>query len=286
MMSIIKSLQSRLMPRSQLNQLLIGELSWGRFIGLLLFAYAFFALYVYFRADRMIFLPQPASYQDTGEILKLPVTDSEKISAIYLPNPQAAYTLLYIHGNAEDLGDVRPVLDRLHDWGFSLFAYDYRGYGTSDGQPGEKSAYQDAEAAYAYLTQQLKVPPDRIVVYGRSVGGGSAVELATRHPLAGLILESTFTSTFRVVAPIPLLPFDKFDNLDKIPQVRCPVLVMHGQADSVIPFQHGQKLYDAAPNPKLHLWVEGAGHNNFAAIAGDRYRATLIAFQRLIEKTE
>jgi abhydrolase domain-containing protein 17 len=285
MMSVI-TIQSQVMLRSQLNPLLIGELSWGRLIGSLLFVYALFALYVYFRADRMIFLPQPASYQDTGEILKLPVTDSEKISAIYLPNPQATYTLLYIHGNAEDLGDIRPVLDRLHDWGFSLFAYDYRGYGTSDGQPGEKSAYQDAEAAYAYLMQQLKVPPHRIVVYGRSVGGGSALELATRHSLAGLILESTFTSTFRVVVPFPLLPFDKFANLDKIRQVRCPALVMHGDADSVIPFQHGQKLYEAAPNPKLHLWVEGAGHNNFAAIAGDRYRATLMTFQRLLEKSK
>ncbi len=274
------------MPKSQLKQLLIGELSWPRLIGSLLFIYGFFAVYVFFRADSMIFLPQPASYQDNGEILKLPVTDREKISAIYIPNPKATYTLLYIHGNAEDLGDIRPVLDRLHGSGFSIFAYDYRGYGTSDGQPSEKNAYQDAEAAYAYLTQQLKVPSDRMIVYGRSVGGGSAVELATRHDLAGLILESTFTSVFRVVVPIPLLPFDKFANLDKIPQVRCPVMVMHGEADSIIPFQQGQKLYEAAPNPKLSLWVEGADHNNFTWVAGDRYLTALMAFQQLIQQSK
>jgi abhydrolase domain-containing protein 17 len=285
MMSVI-TMQSELMPRSQLNQLLIGEPSWRRLIASVLFIYSFFALYVFFRADSMIFLPQPASYQDSNHILKIPVTNQEKISAFYWPKRQAKYTLLYIHGNAEDLGNIQPTVENLYKKGFSIFAYDYRGYGTSDGQPSEKGAYQDAEAAYSYLTQQLKVPPDRIIVYGRSVGGGSAVELATHHRLAGLILESTFTSTFRVVVPIPLLPFDKFANLDKIPQVRCPVLVMHGDADAVIPFQHGQKLYEAAPNPKLHLWVEDAGHNNFAAIAGDRYRATLMAFQRLIEKSK
>ena len=231
----------------------------------------------------MIFLPQPSSYRDTEDALKIPVRDSEQISAIYLPNPKAAYTLLYIHGNAEDLGDVRFLLERLHSWGFSVFAYDYRGYGTSDGMPSERNAYQDANAAYNYLTQQLKVSPNQVIVYGRSVGGGSATELANRHPVAGLILESTFTSAFRVVVPFPLLPFDKFPNLVKLRKVRCPVLVMHGQADLTIPFQHGERLYQAAPQPKEFLWVAEAGHNNFAGAAGDRLPQTLDSFQELIE---
>ena len=137
----------------------------------ILFIYTCFALYVYFRADSMIFLPQLASYQDDGSILKLPVSQDETISALYLPNPKSTYILLYIHGNAEDLGDIRPQLERFHRWGYSVFAYDYRGYGTSDGKPSEKRAYQDAETAYQYLTEQLKIPGDRIIVYGRSVGG-------------------------------------------------------------------------------------------------------------------
>lgn len=249
----------------------------------LLFIYTCFALFVFFRADSMIFLPQPASYQDTEDILKLPVMDSEQISAIYLSNPEAAYTLLYMHGNAEDLGDIWSLLKRLHSWGFSVFAYDYRGYGTSDGRPSERNAYQDANAAYQYLTQKLKAPAQQIIVYGRSVGGGSATELATRHPVAGLILESTFTSAFRVVVPFPLLPFDKFSNLDKLQKVRCPVLVMHGQADQIVPFQHGQKLYEAAPEPKAFLWVAEAGHNDFTRVAGERLRQTLVYFQQLVE---
>lgn len=231
----------------------------------------------------MIFLPQPTSYQDSKDIIKVPVTSTEKISAIYLPNSQSAYTFLYIHGNAEDLGDIRPVLDRLHGLGFSVFAYDYRGYGTSNGNPSEHNAYQDADAAYIYLTKQLKIPSDRIIVYGRSVGGGSATELATRHSIGGLILESTFTSAFRVVVPFPLLPFDKFSNLDKLPKVNCPVLVMHGQADETIPIQHGRSLYQAAPEPKMSLWIADAGHNDFTAVAGERYRQTLLSFQQLVK---
>lgn len=271
------------MHRLTLRKLLIGELSWKGLVRSLLFIYAFFAIYVYFRADSMIFLPQPVSYQDTKEILKVPVTQTEQISATYLPNAQATYTLLYIHGNAEDLGDVRPMLVRLHDWGFSVFAYDYRGYGTSDGQPSEANAYPDADAAYQYLTQQLKIPPEQIIVYGRSVGGGSATELASRYPVAGLILESTFTSAFRVIVPFPLLPFDKFSNLDKLRETHCPVLVMHGQADRTIPVYHGQMLYQAASEPKLALWVETAGHDDFTWVAGDRHQQALQSFQKLVE---
>jgi abhydrolase domain-containing protein 17 len=268
------------------KKLLIGEFSWKRMIQSIAFIYIFFALYVFFRADSMIFMPQPSTYQDTTEILKLPVNKTEKIAAIYLPNPQAKYTLLYNHGNALDLGDLRPILDRLHQWGFSVFAYDYRGYGTSSGHPSENNAYQDANVAYSYLTQELKVPPQQIIIYGQSLGGGIATELAVQQPAAGLILESTFTSAFRVVVPFPILPFDKFTNQDKLRKVRYPVLVMHGEADEVIPFQHGQRLFATAAEPKLALWIPGAGHNDFTWVAGDRQQKALAAFQQLVEKNK
>jgi abhydrolase domain-containing protein 17 len=98
------------------RKLFIGDLSWKRLIRSIVFIYTFFAMYVFFRADSMIFLPQPATYQDTKDILKIAVGSTEKISAVYLPNPQAKYTLLYSHGNAGDFGDLRPTLDRLHNW--------------------------------------------------------------------------------------------------------------------------------------------------------------------------
>ncbi len=259
------------------------EFKWKRVMRLLLFIYTCFGIYIFFRADSMMFLPQPVSYKDTKDIRKIPVTESEQISAIYLPNNRAKYTILYIHGNAEDLGDARPMLDRLQGLGFSVFAYDYRGYGTSTGTPGEQNAYRDAEAAYTYLTQQLKISPQQIIVYGRSIGGGSATEVVTRHATAGLILESTFTSAFRVVLPFPLLPFDKFTNLDKLQKVHCPVLVMHGGIDRTIPIQHGRKLYEVASEPKISLWVKDAGHDDLPEIAGKRYDQALLSFQKLID---
>jgi abhydrolase domain-containing protein 17 len=265
------------------RQLIARDLSWYRLMRSLLFIYTLVAIFIFVRSDSLIFMPQPVSYQDTTDILKLPVTHNEQISAVYLPNSQAGFTVLYIHGNAEDLGDIRPVLARLHRQGFSVFAYDYRGYGTSNGTPGEANAYRDAEVAYTYLTKQLNIPADRIIVYGRSLGGGSATEIATRYPVAGLILESTFTSAFRLFMPFPLLPFDKFTNLDKLKKVHCPVLVMHGQADRLIPIQQGRSLYEAASEPKMSLWVADAGHNDFADVAGDRYRQTLLSFQQLVK---
>ncbi|PSB48020.1 alpha/beta hydrolase [Chamaesiphon polymorphus] len=271
------------MHQFSFQKLLFGDSIWHRVGQSLLFVYVCFALIIFVLADSMIFLPQPASYKDAKDIIKLPIAKTDRISATYLPNPQAKYTLLYIHGNAEDLGYVRPQLDRLHSWGFSVFAYDYRGYGTSSGKPSETNAYEDANAAYTYLTQQLKIPADRIIVYGRSVGGGSATELASKNTVAGLILESTFTSAFRVVVPFPLLPFDKFSNLDKISKVRAPVLIMHGKSDEVIPFDHGRSLYEAAPQPKMSLWVANAGHNNFTDVAGTRHQQALLSFQQLLE---
>ncbi len=267
--------------RQNYRQILLGSFSWQRLILSPLLIYVCFALYVFFKADSMIFLPQPTSYQDTDEILKLPVTDTEKISALYLPNPNATFTLLYIHGNAEDLGDIRPRLEQLQQSGLSVFAYDYRGYGTSDGQPSERNAYKDAKQAYAYLTQELEVKPNRLLVHGRSLGGGSAVYLAAQYPVAGVILESTFTSAFRIVLPFPILPFDKFTNLDRIKQVKAPVLVMHGEEDQLIPIQQGHQLFEAASGPKRSLWVAGAGHNNFPQVAGEKYFQALKELQQL-----
>ena len=272
------------MDRQALKRRLLGEFTFKRLVRSLIFIYVCFCLYVFFFADQKIFLPQPSSYQDSSDILKLTTPDQIKLSAIYLPNPASSYTILYTHGNAEDLGDIRPVLQQLQNIGFSVFAYDYRGYGTSQGTPSERHAYRDIDTAYDYLTQKLHVPTQQIIAYGRSVGGGSAVDLAARKPVAGLIMESCFTTAFRVIVPIPILPFDKFRNINKIRKVNCPVLVMHGKADEVIPFQHGEKLFAAAREPKLSLWVDEAGHNDFMWVAGDRYAKTLREFAQLLPR--
>ena len=266
------------MNSNLIYKIIIGKFTFTRLIRSSLLIYIIFAVYIFFRADSMIFLPHPSSYQDSDKIIKLTSPDQIQLSAIYLPHPQATYTILYVHGNAEDLGDIEPILQQLQQLRFNVFAYDYRGYGTSQGKPSEKNAYRDIETAYQYLVQNLHIPPEKILVYGRSVGGGSAVDLATHHPVAGLILESTFTSAFRVVVSFPILPFDKFPNRNKLKNIDCPILIMHGTADEVIPFEHGLQIFAAASEPKLSLWVEQAAHNDFMWVAGKKYEETLQEF--------
>ncbi|MDP9267222.1 MAG: alpha/beta hydrolase [Acidobacteriota bacterium] len=233
--------------------------------------YIVFALVAFFLADQMMFYPRPSSYREDAKIMTLRTADGKAIAAMYLPNPQAKFTILYSHGNAEDIGDLEPLFQQLHDAGFAVFGYDYEGYGTSEGRPSERATYADIDAAYAFLTQTQRMPPARVIVFGRSVGSGPAIDLAARQPVGGLIIQSGFTSAFRVLTRVPLLPFDKFRNLYKLKQVRCPVLVMHGKRDGVIPFHHGKRLFEAAPGPKWSLWVDAAGHNDFEWQARNRY---------------
>jgi len=185
------------------------------------------------------------------------------------------------HGNAEDLGWVLPSLPPLRDLGFGVFAYDYRGYGLSQGRASEQHVYADIDAAYDFLTRELRVPAARIILYGRSLGAGAAVDLAARQSVGGLILESPFLTAFRVMTRIPLFPFDRFRNVDKIGRVRCPVLVMHGEADEIVPLWHGQRLFERAPGPKMFVSVPGAHHNDFMWVAGARYATALRDFEAL-----
>lgn len=264
--------------RNRLRTLLLGKFSLWRIMRSVLFIYLAIGGYAFFFADRQIFQPQSSSYQDDWTTIKLTTAPNVQISAVYLPHSNATYTVLYSHGNGEDLGDVRPLLAQIQAIGVNVFAYDYRGYGTSQGNSSEQTAYQDIDAAYRYLTMTLKQQPNRIIVYGRSVGSGPSIDLATRRPVAGLVVESGFTTAFRVLTQIPLFPFDKFTNINKIGAVHCPVLFIHGTRDRTIPFQHGRTLFDRANQPKTFLAVDGADHNDVEQIAGERYNQALRTF--------
>jgi len=240
--------------------------------------YLCFAIYAWFWSDGAIFLPQRCSYRDTSDVLKIRSANGNTISALYLPNPSAQYTLLVSHGNAEDLGDDRDWLESLRHAGFNVLAYDYQGYGTSQGKPSERAAYEDEQAAYDYLTGILKTQPEGILIFGRSVGSGPAVHLAARRPAGGLILQSAFVSAFRVLTRLPLLPFDKFPNYREISRVHCPVLIIHGSDDRVIPLWHGRQLFAAANQPKQFVLVGGADHNDLDMVGGAGYLKAIEEF--------
>ncbi|MGE9295312.1 MAG: alpha/beta hydrolase [Puniceicoccales bacterium] len=252
---------------------LINGLAIGVVVG-----YLGLCLFAVFFSDGMIFPAPKPSYTESKEYVKLPLRNGNEITALYLENPKATYTILYSYGNGEDLGTVRPKLEALHAQGYAVLGYDYPGYGTSDGRPSEQGCLEAIAAAFSYLVILRDVAPDSIVLFGRSLGGGPAFALASQKPVAGLITDGTFTSTFRVVTKRKLVPWDKFDNLAVIDKVQCPVLIIHGTEDRTVPFAHAETLYKAAPGRKEKLFVQGAGHNNLIEVAGSRYWDTVDSF--------
>ncbi len=244
-------------------------------------------------SDRLIFQPQPASYTDEslrntlsrasqpGKLIHI-FSGDQRLTAVYLPNSTAKYTLLFSHGNAEDNGDDLPFLQMYQTAGFAVFSYDYRGYGTSTGHPSESGVYEDAFAAYRYLTEMMHVPPEQVISMGRSVGCAPAIHLAARHQVAGLIAEAPFMTAFRVLTHVPLLPWDKFNNLRDIKNVHAPVLIIHGRNDGVVPFWHGERVFARANEPKQFLAVDGAGHNDVLFVAGKKYFETIKDFAAIL----
>jgi abhydrolase domain-containing protein 17 len=244
-----------------------------------LLAYATVVVVALLLAERVIFQPPPPSYGTAGlPVIRVPVDGTDSVAVLHLSDAGARYTILFSHGNAEDLGHLQPVLAELRRAGAAVIAYDYRGYGlSSQARPGVRSATEDLEAVYDWAVGQ-GIDPATIVLHGRSVGSGPTMELAARREVAGVILESAFTSAYRVVTRVRLLPFDPFPNIVRIRSVHRPVLVIHGTRDEVIPFGHGRLLHEAAPGPSRFFPVEGAGHNDLMYVAGDGYRRTIASF--------
>jgi len=239
--------------------------------------------------NRLIFFPPrypegfepPGSYGLKSEEVWITTADGVKINAWFFPNASSAEVLLCFHGNAENIGYALPRMKTLSRLGTNLLAVDYRGYGKSEGSPSEPGVYRDAEAAYRYLTVGRGFSPKNILIYGQSLGGAVAIDLASKRDCGGLVVESSFTSgrdMARRVFIIPLLeyvPKSRFDSIAKIAKVRAPVLILHGTQDEGIPFSMGEKLYQAAPEPKRFLPVPGAGHSDVFLTGGEHYLAAL-----------
>lgn len=243
-------------------------------------AYATVGLFACSVANRMIYMPPPASYGG-GEGGFVRFGDDEQFAAFYLDAPdEKAPVLLWSHGNAEDAGSLIPLGESFRQKGVGLFLYDYPGYGLSRGKPNEKGCFEAADQAYAYLVNEKKIAPERIVLVGQSLGSGASSYLAAKKKAAGVVLISPFISTFRVVTRVKILPWDQFDNLKALKRSSLPLLVVHGDADEVVPFWHGRKLYEAYQGPKEFLTLEGVGHNDLWPASGDEVREAVSQFAK------
>ena len=227
-------------------------------------------------ADSIIFQPPGGSPQQPGATM-LEVEPGIRIAVRYFPPQEGGVLLLYSHGNAEDLGMIRYRMNQYVEHGYGVAAYDYEGYGMSDGTPSESAAYRDIERVWRWLVEEKKIPQESIVIHGFSVGTGPSCYLAEKVDARALILEAPFQSTF-AVAGVGFLPFNRFPNIDRIANIDMSLLIIHGDADRIIPFSHGRKLFETAKEPKTLYTVEGAGHNNLILKAGENYWKTLRKF--------
>src|SRR5271157_2845152 len=239
---------------------------------------------IYFPPRYPVGFPPPETYEGEVEDVWLLTGDGVRINAFYRSNPSSRQVLLWFHGNAENIGYDLDHLRVLAKIGVNILAVDYRGYGKSEGKPDEAGVYQDADAAYDYLIKQRHFRAEDIIIYGHSLGGAVAVNLASRRPCGGLIVESSFTSAramARRMFAIPVIAYvvkSRFDSLQKIRDVRAPILIVHGTRDEVVPFEMGQQLFAAAPEPKRFYPIAGAGHNNLMEVGGESYLDCLQGF--------
>lgn len=243
----------------------------GRIVVLFAIAYVLLSMGAHYLSLSMLFPRPPAKYELGPDYVQLTAPDGVKIAGRHWANPKAKYTLLYLHGNYEDLGSLDDYLPQFVAEGYAVFAIDYRCYGRSEGVPTEANTAADAALAYDYMRTKLGVPADRLIIFGYSLGAGPGVELARQRPAAGLVLQGAFVSAYRVMTRISLFPGDKFVNLAKMPGLKLPVFVIHGTADDTVPFWHGEKLYGAVTARKQKLFVEGGPHAGLGDYTGPRY---------------
>lgn len=224
--------------------------------------------------------------KENVEVRRVSTRRGNEIIVMYVRHPLARLTVLYSHGNAADLGQLYELFTELsHHLRVNLMGYDYSGYGHSSGKPSEQNTYADVEAAYKCLEEIYLTHAENIILYGQSVGSGPTLHLAARLPqLRAVVLHSPILSGLRVVYPAKhTYWFDIYKNIDKIQQVNCPVLVIHGTADEVVDWSHGRHLWELSKEKYEPLWVEGGHHCNLELYP--EYIRHLKKFISVVEKS-
>lgn len=260
-------------------------------ISIAVFVYIGLLVIVFVAQPYFIYFPQKAFFEtpdETGlsyEDVSFETTDGVKLSGWFIPAEKPKGIILFFHGNAGNISHRMSSIRIFHRLDFSTFIFDYRGYGRSEGKTTEKGTYLDAEAAWRYLTEKRHVPPEKIIFFGRSLGGAIAAWLSQNHTPKALLIESTFTSVPDIAAniypflPVRLLARFGYNTDEYIKRINCPVLVIHSLNDDIIPFRHGRQLFEAAREPKEFLEITGT-HNDGFMTSGKRYEDGLNAFLR------
>ena len=251
--------------------------------------YVAFAGLVFIFQSSFIYYPERTLSADPGNIglsfenVSFETTDGVKLSGWFIPCDGARGVILFCHGNAGNISHRLDSIQIFHQLGLDIFIFDYRGYGQSEGKPSESGTYRDVEAAWQYLIKERQCMPDKIIIFGRSLGGAIAAYQACSHKPGALILESTFTSVPDLGAkvypflPVKLISRFKYDTEGYLERVNCPVLIVHSPDDEMMPYKHGQRLFEAANEPKEFLKISGS-HNEGFIISGKLYEEGLDAF--------
>ena len=252
-------------------------------------AYLAFTAFFFFFQSGYIYYPQrilsadPSSIGLSFEDITFETSDGLKLSGWFVPSAGDRGVILFCHGNAGNISHRLESIQIYHQLGLDIFIFDYRGYGQSEGKPSESGTYEDVDAAWQYLVSGRQIDPNRIVIFGRSLGGAVAAWQARNHTPGVLILESTFTSVPDIAAklypflPVKLLSRFKYDTVGYLDGIKCPVLIIHSRNDEIMPFKHGQRLFDVAREPKEFLEISG-GHNEGFITSGKRYEEGFNSF--------
>ncbi len=255
----------------------------------LVIGYLLLIAYVYAKQGAMLYFPAKEIESTPHNIgleyqeLTLKTKDGVDISAWYIPAEDARGFLLFCHGNAGNISHRLDSIRIFHGLGLSVLIFDYRGYGKSQGSPDEEGTYYDAEAAWDYLVNILHVKPEKIVLFGRSLGSAVVAELALRKQASALIIESGFTSVpdlgkkFFPHLPVSLISRYHYASISKVGKIKIPKLFVHSPEDEIVPFEHGVKLFEKASEPKEFLKIVG-GHNEGFLLSGKVYVDGLQAF--------
>ena len=239
--------------------------------------YCSICLWMFIKQDKLIF--QPSKWESSFPYPNIAnagfkegflCSGKEKICFWYLKNPNAEFTILFFHGNAGNLLDRAEIINTLYKFGLSVFIIDYRGYGKSSGRPDEYGLYEDAKSVYNYLIENLKINPNRIIIFGNSLGGAVAIDLvSSKNIIKGkLIVEASFTSLKDIskilypLLPVKLILKYKFDSLEKIKNIRIPIMFAYSQEDELIPLSMGKTLSENCPSGNKHLIILKKGSHN------------------------